>query len=81
MLAMLVGVETIAPRELHQWVEGRRVAVIDCNSRQHWEGTRPGTTSMASDGQTRAEVGLTTGKALGITVSQRVLLRADEIFR
>jgi len=36
---------------------------------------------MASDGQTRAEVGLTTGKALGITASQRVLLRADEIFR
>ena len=36
MLAMLVGVETIAPRELHQLVEGRRVTVIDCNSRQRW---------------------------------------------
>ncbi|HEX7273835.1 MAG TPA: rhodanese-like domain-containing protein [Casimicrobiaceae bacterium] len=37
MFAMLMGLETISPRDVYQLVEGKRVTVIDVNSRQSWE--------------------------------------------
>jgi rhodanese-related sulfurtransferase len=37
MFALLMGLKSISPAELHRQVQERRVTVIDVNSRQSWE--------------------------------------------
>ncbi len=37
MFALLMGLKTISPGELHCLVQARQVTAIDVNSRQSWE--------------------------------------------
>ena len=36
MFALLMGLKTISPDELHQLIQKQQVTVIDVNSRQSW---------------------------------------------
>jgi rhodanese-related sulfurtransferase len=61
MLAFLMGLKTIAPDELHQLVQQRRVTVIDVNSSSSWRKARvPG--SLNLDPATFAEADLPADK-------------------
>lgn len=47
MFARLMGLETIAPRDLHALIQARQVTVIDVNSRHSWMTARvPGAVNL-----------------------------------
>ena len=47
MIARLMGLETISPRELHGLLKERKAAVIDVNSPQSWAQARvPGAVNL-----------------------------------
>ena len=37
MFALLMGLKTVSPKDLHQLVQEGQVTVVDVNSRQSWE--------------------------------------------
>jgi rhodanese-like protein len=47
MFALLMGLKTISPKELHRLIQDQRASVIDVNSRQSWTQARvPGARNL-----------------------------------
>jgi rhodanese-related sulfurtransferase len=47
MFALLMGLKTISPKDLHQLIQERQVTVIDVNSHHSWEKARvPGALNL-----------------------------------
>ena len=42
MFARLMGLATVSPRRLHQWMQDETLTIIDVNSRQSWLAARVG---------------------------------------
>ncbi|HXZ47378.1 MAG TPA: rhodanese-like domain-containing protein [Usitatibacter sp.] len=51
MMALLMGLRSISPADLHRLVEQRKVAVFDVNSRQSWQKAHvPGAANLDAGG-------------------------------
>ena len=47
MFALLMGLKSISPRALHEWMQSEKVTVIDVNSRHSWSTARvPGAVNL-----------------------------------
>jgi rhodanese-related sulfurtransferase len=57
MFALLMGLKTISPKELHQLIQKRAVTVIDVNSRQSWITARvPGALNLDPTGYSLSDL-------------------------